>query len=113
MEPLPVTYMKILRRVTGYWGAHPLSQELAPGMVGRRVQGRFVKDATLSGKSTSGEALFDRAKGRIESSKLAMKLDGVLNIEVGNMATEIKLNQEQTSSTKTFDKLPPEAEAKK
>jgi hypothetical protein len=72
-----------------------------------------IKDATLSGKSTSGEAKFDRSKGRIESSKLAMKLDGTLNIEVGNMATEIKLNQEQTSWTKTFDKLPPEAEAKK
>lgn len=72
-----------------------------------------IKDAKLDGKSTSGEAKFDRSKGRIESSKLAMKLEGVLNIEVGNMATEIKLNQEQTSSTKTFDKLPPEAEAKK
>jgi Family of unknown function (DUF6263) len=71
-----------------------------------------IKDATLSGKSTSGEALFDRAKGRIASSTLAMKLDGVLNIEVGNMATEIKLNQEQTSRTKTFDELPPEAKAK-
>jgi hypothetical protein len=73
----------------------------------------IIKDATLSGKSTSGEAFFDRDKGRIESSKLVMKIDGDLNIEVGNVATLINLKQEQTSSTKTFDKLPAEAETKK
>jgi hypothetical protein len=64
-----------------------------------------IKDAKLSGKSTSGEAVFDRSKGRIETSKLTMKLEGDLTIEVGNMATEIKLNQEQVSSTKSADKL--------
>jgi len=64
-----------------------------------------IKEATLTGKSTSGEALFDREKGRIESSKIAMKLEGKLTIEVGAMATEISLNQDQTSSVKTADKL--------
>jgi hypothetical protein len=34
-----------------------------------------------------------------------MKLEGTLTIEVGNMATEISLNQEQTSTTKTASKL--------
>src|SRR5260370_33149734 len=48
MTGLPKTYMKILRRLTGFWGAYPLSQDLAPGMVGRRVQGVFVRDCDLS-----------------------------------------------------------------
>jgi hypothetical protein len=64
-----------------------------------------IKDAKLSGKSTGGEAVFDTKKGRIDSSKLTMKLEGDLTIEVGNMATEIKLNQDQVSSTKSADKL--------
>jgi hypothetical protein len=73
----------------------------------------IIKEATLAGKSTSGEAYFDRAKGRIEKSKLVMKIEGDLNIEVGNVVTAINLKQEQTSSTQTFDKLPAEAEQKK
>jgi hypothetical protein len=72
-----------------------------------------IKDATLSGSSESGEALFNRDKGRIESSKLVMKIKGDLKIEVGNVVTEINLEQKQTSSTQTFDKLPPEAETTK
>jgi len=73
----------------------------------------IIKDATLAGKSTSGEAFFDRDKGRIEKSKLVMKIEGDLNIEVGNVVTAINLKQEQTSSTQTFDKLPADAESKK
>ena len=37
MSELPKIYMKILRRLTGFWGAYPLYQDLEPGMVGRRV----------------------------------------------------------------------------
>jgi len=66
-----------------------------------------IKDATLTGKSTFGEAYFDRDKGRIEKSKLVMKIEGTLSIEVGNVVTPIELKQEQTSSTKTLDELPP------
>jgi len=64
-----------------------------------------IKSAKLESKSGTGEALFDRSTGRIDSSKLTMKLEGTLTIEVGNMATEISLNQEQTSTTKTASKL--------
>jgi hypothetical protein len=64
-----------------------------------------IKEANLSGKSTSGEALFDREKGRIEKSNLDMKLEGKLTIEVGAMSTEISLNQTQSSTVKTADKL--------
>jgi hypothetical protein len=48
MSELPKIYMKILRRLTGFWGAYPLYQDLEPGMVGRRVQGVFVRDARLA-----------------------------------------------------------------
>jgi hypothetical protein len=65
-----------------------------------------IKKCELVSKSGTGEALFDAAKGRIESSKLTMKLEGNLTIEVGNMATDITLNQDQTSTTKSFDDDP-------
>jgi hypothetical protein len=48
MTGLPKAYMKILRRLTGFWGAYPLGQDLAPGMIGRRVQGVFVRDLDLA-----------------------------------------------------------------
>jgi hypothetical protein len=64
-----------------------------------------IKQAKLESKNGTGEAIFDRGTGRIESSKLTMKLDGTLTIEVGNMATEISLNQDQTSTTRTAGKL--------
>jgi Family of unknown function (DUF6263) len=65
-----------------------------------------IKTAKLESKSGTGEALFDGSKGRIASSSLKMKLEGTLTIEVGNMATEIKLNQDQVSTTKTTDTNP-------
>jgi hypothetical protein len=34
-----------------------------------------------------------------------MKLNGTLTIEVGNMVTEIALDQDQTSTTRTASKL--------
>jgi Family of unknown function (DUF6263) len=64
-----------------------------------------IKSAKLESKNGTGEAFFDRAAGRIDSSKLTMKLEGTLTIEVGNMATEISLNQDQTSTTRTANKL--------
>lgn len=66
-----------------------------------------IQSATL--KSTEpgkGTAVFDRVLGRIESSELTMKLEGDLKIEVGNMSTDIKLTQEQTSKTKTTTNNP-------
>jgi hypothetical protein len=48
MTPLPVSYMKAVRHITGFWGAYPLAQELSPGTYGRRVEGRFSGDGQLS-----------------------------------------------------------------
>jgi Family of unknown function (DUF6263) len=67
-----------------------------------------IKKAELVSKSGTGEAVFDATKGRLDSSKLTMKLEGNLTIEVGNMATDITLNQDQTSTTKTSDTNPVE-----
>lgn len=64
-----------------------------------------IKSAKLESKGGTGEAIFDRATGRIASSKLTMQLEGTLQIEVGNMATDISLNQTQTSTTRTASKL--------
>ncbi len=65
-----------------------------------------IKSAKLASTAGSGEAIYDRNKGRIDSSKLTMKLEGDLTIEVGNMATDIKLTQDQTSTTKSSDTNP-------
>jgi hypothetical protein len=65
-----------------------------------------IKAANLTGKSGSGEALFNCAKGRIESSKLTMKLSGKLTIEVGDMESEIVLTQDQIASIRTYDYNP-------
>jgi hypothetical protein len=65
-----------------------------------------IKAATLTGKGGNGEALFNRVRGRVESSKLTMKLSGKLTIEVNDMETEVVLTQEQTSTTRTFDDNP-------
>jgi hypothetical protein len=65
-----------------------------------------IKEAKLSSKSATGEAFFDRAKGRFESSKMDMKLEGTLTITVGNMNTDISLVQDQLSTSRTTDSNP-------
>jgi hypothetical protein len=65
-----------------------------------------IKDAKLSSDSGTGEAIFDTAKGRFDSSSLKMKLSGDLTIEVGNMTTTVNLTQDQTATSTTYDALP-------
>jgi hypothetical protein len=40
--------MKVVRRLTGFWAAYPLAQDLEPGLVGQKVKGRFEPDSHLS-----------------------------------------------------------------
>ena len=54
-------------------------------------------------KEPAGEAIFDTAKGRIESSKMNLKLEGQLNIDVGGTETKVKLQQEQSSEMTTLE----------
>ncbi len=65
-----------------------------------------IKDAKLASTKSSGEAIFDQSKGRFESSKMEMKLGGDLTIAVGNMNTEIHLEQDQSSNSRTSDSDP-------
>jgi len=65
-----------------------------------------IKKATLSSKDGNGTAIFDKAKGRFDSSTMKMKIDGTLLIEVGGMETEVTLTQDQTATVKTMDESP-------
>lgn len=64
------------------------------------------KDTTLASKEGSGTVIFDQAKGRIESSTLKLKLEGVLMIEVAGMQTKVDLTQNQNSNSTLSDTNP-------
>jgi hypothetical protein len=66
----------------------------------------IIQSATLTSNNGTGEALYDRAKGRFQKTKLEMKLKGDLKIEVGNMTTNVELNQSQDATTITHDENP-------
>jgi hypothetical protein len=65
-----------------------------------------IKSATLKSKEGTGHAIFDKAKGRIESSTMTMKLEGTLDIEVGGMTTTVELSQTQTATVRSMDSDP-------
>jgi hypothetical protein len=72
-----------------------------------------IKSAKLASTDGVGSAVFDREKGRIESSEIKMKLSGELDIDVGGMVTRVELTQDQNSRVKTSDTNPIPAPAKK
>ncbi len=67
-----------------------------------------IKEGQLSGKSTSGHAMFSEEKGRFESSEMSMQLGGNLTIQIGDMETKVELNQTQSASVRTHDSNPVE-----
>jgi hypothetical protein len=71
-----------------------------------------ITKAELKGENGEGKAIFDRQKGRFESTSLTMKLSGKISIDVGNMNTDVELNQDQDSTSITRDTLPTEWEKK-
>lgn len=71
-----------------------------------------IKTAKLESNEGTGSAVVDKEKGRIESSTLKMKLEGELDIDIGNMTTKVQLIQDQTSSVKTSDTNPIATKAK-
>jgi hypothetical protein len=64
-----------------------------------------IQKADLSGKG-SGVVHFDEDKGRVNDSKLDMKVEGKLTIEIGGMSTEVELTQTQVAELKTTDADP-------
>jgi hypothetical protein len=65
-----------------------------------------IKAAKLETKNATGTILFDNEKGRLDKSDMKLTLDGKLTIEIGGMATEVDLNQEQQTNVKTSDTNP-------
>ena len=72
-----------------------------------------IKSASLKSKEGAGSAIFDKAKGRFESTSMKMKLEGSLVIEVGGMETTVELTQDQTATVKTLDQDPTKQQPKK
>jgi len=71
-----------------------------------------IKSAKLQSTQGTGWAIFDKEKGRIESSEITMKLAGDLDIDVSGMVTKVDLTQDQTSKVKTTDSNPIPAQKK-
>jgi hypothetical protein len=78
----------------------------APGPDSKSGLPFTIHEAKLSSESGEGEAVFDPAKGRFDSSKINSKLKGQLKIEVGNMTTTVDLDQSQDASSETSDANP-------
>jgi hypothetical protein len=65
-----------------------------------------IVSADLKTKDATGLILFDVKNGRLHSSDLSLTLEGRLNIDVSGMASDVELNQKQTTKVKTMDSLP-------
>jgi hypothetical protein len=65
-----------------------------------------IKSADLKSKEATGTILFDKEKGRVDSSEMNLKLEGKLQIDIGGMTTEVELAQTQKTTIKTSDTDP-------
>jgi len=70
-----------------------------------------IKSADLTSKDATGTVYYDADKGRVARSKMDLKLNGKLNIEIGGQTTEVTLEQTQTTSVDTSDADPSKAAA--
>jgi hypothetical protein len=65
-----------------------------------------IVEAKIASEEGLGEALFNRGKGRFDSTLLTMKLSGTLKMEVGDQTTTVELTQEQISRSTLHDEIP-------
>jgi hypothetical protein len=77
----------------------------APTAVGGGLPFKIVS-ATLASKNAGGTIAFNAEKGRVEESNMKVDLSGDLKIEIGGQATDVKLDQTQTTTVKTSDDKP-------
>jgi len=61
-------------------------------------------DIKTEEKLAPGTIFFDSKLGRVASSKMVVKINGTLDIEIGGMNAKVDLKQEQTTEIKTQDK---------
>jgi hypothetical protein len=65
-----------------------------------------VKKGDFKTKKADGFLLFDPRRGRLERSKLTLKLEGTLEIEIGGNVSSLSLSQTQKVTVKTTDGNP-------
>jgi hypothetical protein len=65
-----------------------------------------IKEAKLESKEGKGVIHFDVDKGRVNDSKMDLKLDGKLTIVIGGMQTDVDLTQTQTAELRSTDSDP-------
>jgi hypothetical protein len=65
-----------------------------------------IASANLESKEATGTVLFDIARGRVSSSIMNLKLDGTIDINIGGMTSQVKLEQTQSTTMKTSDENP-------
>jgi hypothetical protein len=70
-----------------------------------------IQSADLKSSDAGGSIYFDSSKGRVESSKLTLKLKGELKIEIGGSSTKVELDQDQETEVKTMDEDPTKKKA--
>lgn len=71
-----------------------------------QIKADKTKLASVKGQETTGEATFDKEKGRIDRSNVKMKLEGDLEIVISDMTTQVSLVQTQNSTVTTSDTNP-------
>jgi len=65
-----------------------------------------IKSAELTPSDATGEILFDAEKGRIVSSKTSVNIKGKLKIDIGGQATDVDVDQKQTTTITNSDDNP-------
>lgn len=65
-----------------------------------------IKDGKLKTDKSEGTILFDKDKGRIQSSKLHVELSGTLTVEISGTETKVDLTQTQDVTVETYDENP-------
>jgi len=90
----------------------------APSQDAKQVQLPFkIVKASLESKPYKDEKnpnaiYYDLDNGRIDSSSVKLKLEGTLDIEIGGMTTNVRLEQTQTATLKTYPTIPPNWQGK-
>jgi hypothetical protein len=72
-----------------------------------------IKTADLKSEKGEGKLEFNVKEGRLVSSTISQKLKGKLTIDISGMTSDVTLDQDQTTTVKTMDKLPEAAPAAK
>jgi hypothetical protein len=97
---LPKSYIRVAREITGFWGTYLPSVDMAPGMIGRSVNGVFERETELSrrlGFDRSKHAVQEQATGDPvnvwTSRNVSMEvIGGSANVKVADAAVRFRFN---------------------